>query len=257
MKTQIKFILLAVLAAAALIMTSCDPDDTPDNTGTLGFTITGLPSGTDASIDIAGPNSYTLNVPGSQTVTGLEAGSYTITVNSVDVDGSPYTSADGVTEQTVAVTADQTTEVMVEYEFEGSAVGIRGEWVSAGGDVADLLYTFFATDSIYANFRADGTYLVESFDTTGTKVTFEGTATQTASTEGNIFSIMLNQTSPSVLTSEGILEVYDAPRDSMYYEVVQTEPVIGATPPTPTSGFGSSNNGNLGNTNIQVFRRLQ
>ena len=39
----------------------------------------------------------------------------------------------------------------------------------------------------------------------------------------------------------------------MKYEVVQTEPNIGATPPTASAGFGSSNGGALGQSNVQKF----
>lgn len=39
----------------------------------------------------------------------------------------------------------------------------------------------------------------------------------------------------------------------MKYEVVQTEPNIGSTPPTPEGGFGSTNGGAIGDINIQKF----
>ncbi len=42
--------------------------------------------------------------------------------------------------------------------------------------------------------------------------------------------------------------------DSMYYEVVQTNPPLG-TPPTPQDGFCSSNGGALGCDNLQKYRR--
>ena len=44
--------------------------------------------------------------------------------------------------------------------------------------------------------------------------------------------------------------------DTMYYEIVQTNPDIGATPPTPEAGFGSSSGGVLGMTNVQKYVRL-
>lgn len=254
MNTNLKTILLALLAVAALALTSCGEDDTPAATGSLGFNITGLPAGTPGDIGIAGPDGYSLNVSESSVITGLEPGSYTITTNAVTVDGSPYSSDDGMSSQTVAVVVDQQTEVEVTYAFEGTSVGLRGEWVSAGEDVADILFAFLGTDSIYANFSEDGSYLVESYDTAGVKLTFTGTAVQTASGVGNIFDIVLSQSAPVAATSTGILEVFDAAVDSMLYEVVQTDPFAG-TAPTAADGFGSSNGGNLGNTNIQVFRR--
>ena len=64
----------------------------------------------------------------------------------------------------------------------------------------------------------------------------------------------MNQSTPSAVTSEGIFEITKVGEGyTMRYEVVQTEPDIGATPPTATAGFGSSNGGALGQMNIQKF----
>ncbi len=133
------------------------------------------------------------------------------------------------------------------------AVGIQGEWASAGNDVAPILASLFGTDSIYANFRTDFSYTVEQYDTNGAKLTLSGVYTQTKSSEGEIYTIEVNQSSPAALVSEGIFEVSGS---VMRYEIVQTSPDIGATPPTPADGFGSSNGGALGTINIQTYREL-
>ncbi len=132
--------------------------------------------------------------------------------------------------------------------------GLMGEWQSSGANVAPLLVTLFATDSIYANFRTDNTYLVEQYDTAGTKLVLEGTYTQALSGVGQIWTIEVNQTSPVTLTSEGIFEIIG---DVMNYEIVQTSPDIGAVPPTAQLGFGSTNAGALGMLNVQTYERIQ
>jgi hypothetical protein len=132
--------------------------------------------------------------------------------------------------------------------------GLMGEWQSSGANVAPLLVTLFATDSIYANFRTDNTYLVEQYDTAGTKLVLEGTYTQALSGVGQIWTIEVNQTSPVTLTSEGIFEIVG---DVMNYEIVQTSPDIGAVPPTAQRGFGSTNAGALGMLNVQTYERIQ
>jgi len=132
-------------------------------------------------------------------------------------------------------------------------VGIQGEWASAGDDVAPILASLFGTDSIYANFKTNMSYTVEQFDTNGTKLTLSGVYTQTKSSEGEIYTIEVNQSSPAALVSEGIFEVSGS---TMRYEIVQTSPDIGAVPPTPAAGFGSTNNGALGNINIQVYQKI-
>ena len=56
------------------------------------------------------------------------------------------------------------------------------------------------------------------------------------------------------MTSEGIFKVENT---TLTYEIVQTEPDISAVPPTASAGFGSSNGGALGNSNIQVYQAIE
>jgi len=139
-----------------------------------------------------------------------------------------------------------------------------GTWLSAGDNVAVLLSYYFAIDSIWAEFSEDNTYEVISKDTSGTITTYIGTwASEKSTTEmgagiGYIYTITLNQTSPTVLTSEGIYWIDKTETvHEMWYEVVQTQPDIQATPPTPEAGFGSTNGGALALMNLQVFVRLE
>lgn len=131
--------------------------------------------------------------------------------------------------------------------------GIQGEWESSGTDVAPLLVALFGTDSIYANFKTDMSYVVEQYDSSGAKLTLTGVYTQAKSSTGNIWTIEVNQSTPATLVSEGIFEVNGT---TMQYEIVQTSPDIGATPPTPAGGFGSTNGGALGMLNVQIYQRV-
>lgn len=132
--------------------------------------------------------------------------------------------------------------------------GITGEWYSSGSNVAPLL-AYFLIDSIYAKFEANNTYLVESY-ASGAKTTYTGTFTQEKSGIGNIWNIVLNQSAPTAITSEGIFEITAANGGyTMKYEVVQTEPSLG-TAPTAEAGFGSSSGGTLGTMNIQTFVKI-
>ena len=141
----------------------------------------------------------------------------------------------------------------VEDVYNPSEDGIVGNWLSAGADVATLLSTYFAVDSITANFKNNNTYAVVSYSG-GVPTNYVGTFVQTKSGTGIIWTIKLNQSTPSAVTSEGIFEITKVGEGyTMKYEVVQTEPDIGATPPTASAGFGSSNGGALGQMNIQKF----
>lgn len=138
--------------------------------------------------------------------------------------------------------------------------GLIGEWQSSGANVAALLKVYFKVDSIYANFKDNNTYLVESFSA-GAKTTYAGVFTQTKSTTGAIWTIKLEQSTPTAVTSEGIFEITTVKSTTvdnytMKYEVVQTTPSIGATPPTPAAGFGSSNGGALLLMNVQNFAKI-
>jgi hypothetical protein len=132
-------------------------------------------------------------------------------------------------------------------------VGVHGEWKSY--PVAPILANF--ADSIIATFETNNTYVVDSWKN-GSKTVLSGTYVQTKSSTGNIWTIVLEQSSPTVLTSEGMFEVTDNDT-KMTYEIVQTNPAIGAAPPTPAAGFGSStfNGTALGAANIQNYVRIQ
>lgn len=131
--------------------------------------------------------------------------------------------------------------------------GIHGTWKSF--PVAPLLLNF--ADSIIARFETNNTYVVDQWKN-GSKTTLTGTFVQNKPTSGDIWSILVNQTSPTVLTSEGIFQVYDNDT-KMRYEIVQTTPDIGAGKPTPAGGFGSStfNGAPLGALNIQEYVRVK
>lgn len=128
------------------------------------------------------------------------------------------------------------------------------EYQSSGTNVAPLLTALFGTDSIYADFNLDNTYLVEQFDTNNVKIEFTGTFNQSESGVGNIWDITLVQSTPSQLTAVGIFEIDGT---TLTYEVVQTEPDLGNVAPTATLGFGSSNGGSLGTLNVQTFEEIE
>jgi hypothetical protein len=60
-------------------------------TGSIGFAVSGLPSGTAASVQLTGPGGYTRLLTSSQTVTGLVPGSYTLTAAGVTSGATAYT----------------------------------------------------------------------------------------------------------------------------------------------------------------------
>lgn len=112
-----------------------------------------------------------------------------------------------------------------------------GTWVSKGADLAPG-FAAFSVDSIYATFNDDQTYEVEQYAAGGTQpVILTGTYVIGSQPEGEIRAITLTQATPNSLTAEGIFQVSG---NTMRYEVIQTQPDIGATAPTVSGGFGST-----------------
>jgi hypothetical protein len=125
-----------------------------------------------------------------------------------------------------------------------------GTWLSAGDDVAPLLVTLFNYDSVRVTMNENNTVVLETHPAGGAWSSISGVyAVDTKA--GGIRSISISY---PTFEQEGIIEVFAASPDSMWLEVVQTVPDIGATPPTVADGFGA--NPALGTTNIQRYRRV-
>jgi hypothetical protein len=106
-------------------------------TGTsLALTISGLPPGTAGSVTVTGPNGYDHPVTATTTLSGLEAGVYTVAAQSVSSAGSQYDPSPGT--QNVNVTSDAAASASVAYTL-ASAAGL--------------------------NLRIDGMYLTQSVQT--------------------------------------------------------------------------------------------
>jgi len=249
------FGVLVIAIIVTTFLTSCNADEDPEATGSIVVTVSGLPSGAAADIMVSGPKDYSETITGSAELTGLALGVYELEISVVDFSGSRYITAE--TMMTVNLTSETPEAVSIDFAEWSTVNGIVGTWVSAGDDVAVLLKTYFTVDSIVAVFKADQTYEVLQYaGGSTTALTLVGTYTQTMTATGNIWTIKVDQTSPSTLTSEGMFEVTTtSDPNSMQYEIVQTEPSIGALAPTPEAGFGSTSAGAYGTTNIQVYKR--
>jgi hypothetical protein len=157
--------------------------------------------------------------------------------------GEPPVTTSGTSPMTTTDPASTSDMPMTEASGEPATdtmpmpVMLEGAWVSEGDDVAPILENIERIDAVFA----DGTFTVTSLDTDGNEVVQAGVYTTTASDVGEIYEIVLEQSSPQATTAEGIYEIdnsTDPP--TMTYEVVQTMPSVGAVAPTPEGGFGST-----------------
>lgn len=248
--------LLTVTALAGLSMfMSCSEDEDSAVLGSINVTIEGLPASAAASVSVSGPGGFTAEVTETGLLTDLELGVYNFEVSDAEVGDDLYISDED--DLSVNVTGEEEESIVVNYAEFSSVNGIAGTWVSAGDNVAPLLVNLFAVDSIVATFGVNQTYTVLQY--TGgntTPLELSGTYEQELSSVDNIWTIEVNQTSPAALVSEGIFAInVSANPDGMQYEIVQTSPDIGAVPPTPADGFGSTNGGAFGDANIQNYVR--
>jgi hypothetical protein len=136
---------------------------------------------------------------------------------------------------------------------------IVGVWISEGLNVPiGLRSAPFKVKKITATFNENKSYTVVQIDSANVTTTFTGTITYTASTskdtvsssttkDATIYTIVANQATPSVVTSTGI---YAISGSNMTYEIIQTTPALGVTPPTPAAGFGSTS---VGSTKYPIY----
>ncbi len=135
---------------------------------------------------------------------------------------------------------------------------LSGTWLSQGADVAPLLAgPPFNNVKITATFNADNTYSVVGIDKDNKEVDYSGTFTATPSAVMGIYDITLSQVMPSTATAQGMYQIDTTVTPArMQYEVVQTQPTNGLTPPDATKGFGSTiYNGMQISTLIQKYSR--
>lgn len=125
---------------------------------------------------------------------------------------------------------------------------ITGAWRSEGDNIAPLLLAA-GVAKVDAQFNGDGSYTTVVTDTGGR--TFNLAGSYTVSTATLPGTVSMRQTVPTSLEAEGIWQV-DGSR--LRYEVVQTSPDQGFTPPTPSGGFGSTRGANVEpDSNIQIY----
>lgn len=94
----------------------------PAASAALTITVTGLPATSDSDIDITGPNGFSQTITTDTSLTGLEAGTYSININDVTVDAVTYDVLPA--EQTVALADQQTGTLNLIYQSSITSTGV-------------------------------------------------------------------------------------------------------------------------------------
>lgn len=267
--------LMLLLAAALLTFTACEKDE--DEPG-VPIEITGIEISDDnASVKVTfnqalyrnadktgalAANSFSLTFTATSAVTASymvdhTAGSDFITFNieyETRLQGTEELAVKALANMIYGAEGNQLKEDL-ETSIDVKDLGIIGNW--SAYDVSAILIGLGFDDSLYANFKADQSYLVTAF-VGGFPVVLEGTYEMNKTTYDDMWEISLNQTKQNGqatdLTSEGIFKIFYEGTASMWYEVAQVDPAIaGVTPPTAQQGFGSTSNGAYGTANVQKY----
>jgi glucose/arabinose dehydrogenase len=122
---------------ALLLLCACGAQDERPSTpapgsGALTINLSGLPAGLPAQVRIGGPASYAKTIASGQTLSGLVAGNYTVSADSI-LSGTLNWSA-SVPVQSGIVTADSTAVVNISYSSSTVALALR-EVASVNGAV--------------------------------------------------------------------------------------------------------------------------
>lgn len=250
MKTS-KFFFLGLLSLG-IAFTSCSSDDEEE-----------VPAGTcaapsDLLVDNTTADAVTLSWISTGTSWTIEYGESGFSQGSgtqVEADANPFT-INGLDASTsydfyVRNNCSDATSAFSSAASVSTPSPLVGTWEAYDVSPALVAAGFTSITAIFGSTSYDVTAYSD-----GTGYEFTGTYTVSEPNAEGIYGITLQQSTPSAATSEGILKVYVASADSMWYEVVQTDPALaGITPPTQEGGFGSTSNSSFGNYFVQKYTR--
>jgi sugar lactone lactonase YvrE len=125
----------APLLGLLLVLAACAAP-----TGSLQITITGLPTGQNASVNVAGPGNYGTNLTTTTTLAGLTPGTYTVTAGTVTTNAVTTEYDATITPGAFSVVAGETANVTVSYNPTGGTLAVSVSGLPPGID-ADVNVT--------------------------------------------------------------------------------------------------------------------
>ena len=161
-------ILLSLLAACG------GSDPSGPSGGSLAVSVSGLPSGATAAVEVTGPGGYSHDVSATETLTGLSAGTYTVAANPVTTGGQSYTAS--VASQSVTVSSAPATANVI-YGVSGGALIINIAGLPPATSAAVHVsgpggYAQDVTQSTTLNGLAAGAYTVTAASVTPAATTY-------------------------------------------------------------------------------------
>ncbi len=172
---------LSCVTASLLALSACQDATAPTPTGSVIFDLTGLPDGNQASVSLR-RGSTTKTVEGSKTLDGLDAGEWTVSAQSVTIDGLEY--APEPATQTITVPSRSTGSARVVWTPTRGSVALTIQGLPQGVDANVLLssnsFSRVLTSSTSITALVPGSYTLTARDVRAPGGTYRATvSTQT------------------------------------------------------------------------------
>jgi len=121
--------------AFVLFLAACGGGgSTGPTTGSLALAVSGLPSGVAADVSVSGPSGFSREVGGSETLSGLAPGSYTVAAAGVSVGSALY--APSPSSQAIAVGGGDPASAEVVYTVANGSLAVTVAGLPSGTDAA-------------------------------------------------------------------------------------------------------------------------
>ncbi len=152
-------------------------------TGSLAVTISGLPAGTSGSVTVTGPGGFSRTLIATQTLVGIDPGSYIVTAVDVSTTDNRYVASPA--QQTISVNAGTAAATAnVAYALASGRLTVTIAGLPQGANASVLVsgpnaFSRTLTSTTTITLLAPGNYTVSATDVTAGNFTYRGTpATQ-------------------------------------------------------------------------------
>ena len=117
-----------------LLLLACGGGSTGPTAGSLTLAVSGLPSGVEADVSVSGPSGFSRHMEGSETLSGLVSGSYTIAAAGVSAGTAFYVPSPP--SQAVVVSSGDPVSAVVAYQVGDGSLAVTIAGLPSGTDAA-------------------------------------------------------------------------------------------------------------------------
>jgi hypothetical protein len=126
------------LSLLLLVLLGCSGDPSGPSTGALSVLIVGLPNGAAAAVTLGGPDGFSQIISGSQTISQLNPGTYSLTASGVTVGAAAY-SASPPTQTVAVLRSDTPTSASITYTTTSGSLAVLVNGLPPSSDAAVMV----------------------------------------------------------------------------------------------------------------------